>query len=132
MSAALHRRLLLLETAGQVDNVPRLVLVWSAFIGGVACSFERSHLMAGLLPFVVRNPRVLNVFERVNQTLIIVGLAALGYAGWQLADLTRDQTLPALDVSAGTVYLALPFACAITIVVHLAQLFSAAPAAAKE
>ncbi|MNY77521.1 hypothetical protein D3C86_2174530 [compost metagenome] len=56
-----------------------------------------------------------------------MGLAALGYAGWQLAELTMDQTLPALDVSAGTVYLALPFACAITVVVHLAQLFSPAP-----
>jgi TRAP-type C4-dicarboxylate transport system permease small subunit len=88
--------------------------------------------MAGLLPFVVRNPRILNAFERINQALIIVGLAALGYAGWQLAELTMDQTLPALDVSAGTVYLALPFACAITIVVHLAQLFSSAPAAAKD
>ncbi|WP_334160467.1 TRAP transporter small permease [Achromobacter insolitus] len=114
------------------EELPRLVLVWSAFIGGVTCSYERSHLMAGLLPFVVRNPRVLNAVERVNQAFIIVGLAALGYAGWQLAELTMDQTLPALDVSAGTVYLALPFACAITIVVHLAQLFSPAPAAVKD
>ncbi|MOA39620.1 Tripartite ATP-independent periplasmic transporter, DctQ component [compost metagenome] len=88
--------------------------------------------MAGLLPFMVRSPRVLNVVERVNQVLIIVGLAALGYAGWQLAELTGDQTLPALDVSAGTVYLALPFACAITIVVHLAQLLAPTPAMAKE
>lgn len=114
------------------EELPRLVLVWSAFIGGVACSHDRSHLMAGLLPFFVRSPRVLNAVERVNQALIIVGLAALGYAGWQLADLTMDQTLPALDVSAGTVYLALPFACAITIVVHLTQLFSPAPAVAKD
>lgn len=30
MSAALHRRLLALETAGQVDNGPRLVLVCRA------------------------------------------------------------------------------------------------------
>ena len=30
MSAALHRRLLVLETAGQGDNVPRLVLVCRA------------------------------------------------------------------------------------------------------
>ncbi|EJO27507.1 TRAP dicarboxylate transporter subunit DctQ [Achromobacter marplatensis] len=75
---------------------------------------------------------MLNAFERINQVLVIVGLVALGYAGWQLAELTMDQTLPALDVSAGTVYLALPFACAVTVVVHLAQLFSPAPAAAKE
>lgn len=114
------------------EELPRLVLVWSAFIGGVACSYERSHLMAGLLPFVVRSPRVLKAFERLNQLLVIVGLAALGYAGWQLAELTGDQTLPALDVSAGTVYLALPFACAVTIVVHLAQLFAPTPATAKE
>ncbi|MGE8686105.1 MAG: TRAP transporter small permease [Achromobacter sp.] len=109
------------------EELPRLVLVWSAFIGGVTCSFERSHLMAGLLPFMVRNPRILAAFERLNQALIIVGLAALGYAGWQLAELTMDQTLPALEVSAGAVYLALPFACAITVIVHLAQLFSPAP-----
>ncbi|OZI36698.1 TRAP transporter permease DctQ [Bordetella genomosp. 1] len=112
------------------EELPRLVLVWSAFIGGVVCSFERSHLMAGLLPFIVRNERVLAFFERLNHVLIIVGLLALGYAGWQLAELTMDQTLPALDVSAGTVYLALPFACAVTAVVHLAQLF--APTAAKD
>ncbi|AKQ55614.1 TRAP transporter small permease [Bordetella hinzii] len=110
------------------EELPRLVLVWSAFIGGVTCSFERSHLMAGLLPFVVRSPRVLNFFERLNQVFVIVGLIVLGYAGWELADLTMDQTLPALDVSAGAVYLALPFACAITVVVHLAQLFEPAPA----
>ncbi|QII85284.1 TRAP transporter small permease [Bordetella hinzii] len=109
------------------EELPRLVLVWSAFIGGVTCSFERSHLMAGLLPFVVRSPRVLNFFERLNQVFVIVGLIVLGYAGWELADLTMDQTLPALDVSAGAVYLALPFACAITVVVHLAQLFEPAP-----
>ena len=81
----------------------------------------------------MRNPRALAICDRVNQALIIVGLAALGYAGWQLAELTMDQTLPALDVSAGTVYLALPVACAITIVVHLAQLFQPAdPVAAKD
>ncbi|KOF51901.1 C4-dicarboxylate ABC transporter [Achromobacter sp. DMS1] len=120
------------STPHWAEELPRLVLVWSAFIGGVVCSFDRSHLMAGLLPFMVHSPRVLGAVERLNQVLIIAGLAALGYAGWQLADLTMDQTLPALDVSAGTVYLALPVACAITIVVHLAQLFSPAPAAPIE
>ena len=112
------------------EELPRLVLVWSAFIGGVVCSFERSHLMAGLLPFFVRNARVLTFVERANHVLIIIGLLALGYAGWQLAELTMDQTLPALDVSAGTVYLALPFACVLTAFVHVAQLFE--PSAAKD
>lgn len=126
-------RFVMHTTPHWAEELPRLVLVWAAFIGGVTCSHERTHLMAGLLPFVVRNPRALAICDRVNQALIIVGLAALGYAGWQLAELTMDQTLPALDVSAGTVYLALPVACAITIVVHLAQLFQPAdPVAAKD
>ena len=38
MSAALHRRLLVLETAGQADNVPRLVLVCRAGREGDALS----------------------------------------------------------------------------------------------
>ena len=66
----------------------------------------------------------------LNYPYLFEQIDALGYAGWQLAELTMDQTLPALDVSAGTVYLALPFACAITVVVHLAQLFSPVPATA--
>ena len=114
------------------EELPRLVLVWAAFVGGITCSHERTHLMAGLLPFFVRSPRALAGIERLNQVLIIAGLAVLGYAGWQLAQLTMDQTLPALDVSAGTVYLALPVACAAAVLVHLAQLFAAAPAAPKE
>ncbi|WP_459614294.1 TRAP transporter small permease [Bordetella sp. 2513F-2] len=130
ISYVVYARFVLHATPHWAEELPRLVLVWSAFIGGVTCSFERSHLMAGLLPFMVRKPRVLAAIERLNQALIIVGLAVLGYAGWQLAELTKDQTLPALDVSAGTVYLALPFACAITVVVHLAQLFS--PSVAKD
>src|SRR3546814_20392646 len=88
--------------------------------------------MAGLLPFFVRSPRALACIERLNQLLIIVGLAVLGSAGWQLAQLTMDQTLPALDVSAGPVYLTLPVALAAAGLVHLAQLFAASPAAPKE
>ncbi|MBV7486153.1 TRAP transporter small permease [Bordetella sp. BOR01] len=120
------------DTPHWAEELPRLVLVWAAFVGGITCSHERSHLMAGLLPFFVRSPRILARVERLNQVLIIVGLAVLGYAGWQLAQLTMDQTLPALDVSAGTVYLALPVACAAAVLVHLAQLFAAPAAASKE
>ena len=120
------------DTPHWAEELPRLVLVWAAFVGGITCSHERSHLMAGLLPFFVRGPRALACIERLNQLLIIVGLAVLGYAGWQLAQLTMDQTLPAIDVSAGVVYLALPVACAAAVLVHLAQLLAAAPAAPKE
>jgi len=98
------------------------MLVWAAFIGGVASSRDRSHLMAGLLPFMTRSTRVHAAVDRFNQVLMVAGLVALGWGGWKLALLTMDQMLPAINVSAGVVYLALPVACAMTVVVHVAQL----------
>ncbi|OZI22483.1 TRAP transporter permease DctQ [Bordetella genomosp. 7] len=120
------------ETPHWAEELPRLVLVWAAFIGGVTCSHERTHLLAGLLPFFVRNRRTLDFVERLNQLLIIIGLGVLGYAGWQLAQLTIDQTLPALNVSAGMVYMALPVACAAAVLVHVSQLLAARDAASKD
>lgn len=109
------------------EELPRFVMVWAAFVGGVVCSYDRSHLMAGLLPFVIRNARVLRAVEQLNHVLICVGMGALGWAGWQLSLLTMDQMLPAVDISAGLVYLALPVGSALAIVVHLAQLLEQAP-----
>lgn len=123
------QRFVLHDTPRWAEELPRLVLVWAAFIGGVACSRERGHLMAGLLPYLVRNRRVLAVIDRVNQALIVAGLLVLGWAGWQLARMTMDQMLPAIDISAGVVYLALPVACVLTALVHLAQMFEPWPPA---
>jgi TRAP-type C4-dicarboxylate transport system permease small subunit len=121
------QRFVIEATPQWAEELPRLVLVWSAFVGGVVCSRDGSHLSAGILPYLVRNVRLRLWIGRLNHVLMIVGLAALGYAGWLLAQLTMDQMLPALDVSAGVVYLALPVACAATIVVHLAQLLEPFP-----
>lgn len=112
------------NTPHWAEELPRLVLVWSAFIGGVVCTHDRSHLLAGLLPFFVRNPRILRGLDNLNHVLMIAALCLLGWAGWQLAQLTMDQTLPAINVSAGVVYLALPVACALTVLVHLCQLLA--------
>lgn len=115
------------DTPRWAEELPRLVLVWSVFIGGVVCSRNRSHLMAGLLPFLVRKPQVLAAVDRINHVLIVAGLATLGWAGWQLAQITMDQMLPAIDISAGVVYMALPVASALTALVHVAQIFEPWP-----
>lgn len=108
------------------EELPRFVMVWAAFVGGVVCSYDRSHLMAGLLPFFIRSSKTLRMFERLNHVLICAGMAVLGWAGWELALMTMDQMLPAVDISAGLVYLALPVGSALTIVVHVAQFFEPA------
>jgi len=132
VTVVVFQRFVTHDTPRWAEELPRLVLVWSAFIGGVACSRDRSHLMAGLLPFIVKNQRVLAAVDRINHVLTVVGLGALGWAGWQLAQMTMGQMLPAIEVSAGVVYLALPVACALTAVVHIAQCFEPWPPAHAE
>ena len=88
--------------------------------------------MAGLLPFMVKSPRTLAAVDRLNHVLTTLGLVILGWAGWNLAQMTMGQLLPATEVSAGVVYLALPVACAITAVVHIAQFFEPWPPAHVE
>lgn len=122
-------RFVMSTTPHWAEELPRLVLVWAAFVGGVVCGFDRSHLVAGMLPYLVRSKRVLRAVDRFNQVVIIVGLSVLGYAGWSLAQITMGQTLPALGISAGMVYLALPVGCAAAVIVHLAQLFEPSDAA---
>ena len=121
-----YERFLHGSTPHWAEELPRMVMVWATFLGGVVCSFDRSHLMAGMLPFVVHNRRVLKAVERLNHLLIGCGMAALGWAGWELSLITMDQLLPAMPVSAGMVYLALPVGCALTVLVHLAQMFEPA------
>lgn len=123
VSIVVFQRFVLGTTPAWAEELPRLILVWATFIGAVTCSRDRTHLMAGLLPYIVDNLRARRIMDRITHGCIVVGLAVLGWAGWQLARLTMDQMLPAIDVSAGVVYLALPVACALTVLVHLAQLF---------
>lgn len=129
VTVVVFQRFVTNNTPPWAEELPRLVLVWATFIGGVVCSRDRTHLMAGLLPYIVKSPRVLEAVDRINHVLIVVGLSVLGWAGWQLAQLTMGQMQPAIDVSAGVVYLALPVACGLTVVVHIAQLFEPWPPA---
>ena len=127
VTIVVFQRFITHTTPRWAEELPRLVLVWCAFIGAVACSRDRSHLMAGLLPFMVKSPRILAAVDRINHALTTIGLIILGWAGWYLAQMTMGQMLPATEVSAGVVYLALPVACALTAVVHIAQFFEPWP-----
>jgi TRAP-type C4-dicarboxylate transport system permease small subunit len=127
VTIVVFQRFITHTTPRWAEELPRLVLVWCAFIGAVACSRDRSHLMAGLLPFMVKSPRILAAVDRINHALTTIGLIILGWAGWHLAQMTMDQMLPATEVSAGVGSLALPVACAITAVVHIAQFFEPWP-----
>lgn len=112
------------QTPRWAEELPRLILVWCTFLGGVICAYDRTHLVTGILPHFVKNPSIKFWVDRVNLVLIILTLGLVGYGGWTLSMITMGQSLTAINVSAGVVYLALPVSCLLTIIVHLHQLFA--------
>ena len=104
------------------EELPRLVLVWSALIGTVVCSQRGSHLNAGLLPLLVRKPSYRRRIGRVSDLLLLLLFCVLGKAGWDLSMITMSQTTTALQLPAGILYLAVPVCCTALALVHLGLL----------
>lgn len=124
ISYVVFKRLVWHETPYWAEELPRLLLVWTAFIGGVVCSHHQTHLSAGLLSAVVRHRGARALIRRIARVGVIAGLILLGFAGWNLAQMTMGQLLPALGVPAGWVYMALPVACVAMVVVELNFVFN--------
>lgn len=104
------------------EELPRLVLVWSAFIGTVVCSYRRSQLSAGILPLLVRNANYRAIIDRVNNLVLIGLFIVLGKAGWDLTQMTMDQTTTALQIPAAVLYFSVAVGCAGLTLIHLGLL----------
>lgn len=104
------------------EELPRLVLVWSAFVGAVVCSHRRTQLSAGLLPLLVHSRRHRDYIDRFTNFVLIGVFILLAKAGWDLALITMDQTTTALQIPAAVLYFSVPVGCAALIFIHLGQL----------
>ncbi|MGQ7249196.1 TRAP transporter small permease [Halomonas sp. V046] len=93
------------------EELPQLILVWTALLAAVACTHKRSHLNAGLMPLLVASATARRVITRVTDLVLLVMLIILAKAGWDLAWLTMSQTTTALQLPAGLVYLSVPVSC---------------------
>ncbi len=113
-------RWLLSATPGWAEEVPRLLLVWTTFIGMVSGFARGTHFRAGLLPFLVKSPDLQLLIRRLTGLCSILFLVVLGYAGWQLTRLTWSNGTTALDLPVGLFYLVLPVSALPAILVLLA------------
>jgi TRAP-type C4-dicarboxylate transport system permease small subunit len=104
------------------EELPRLVLVWSALLGAVVCSHGRTHLTAGITPLLVRSAAHRVHVERFNNLLLVALFCVLAKAGWDLSLITMGQTTTALQMPAGILYLAVPVCCVAMALVHLGLL----------
>lgn len=107
------------------EELPRLVLVWTAFVGAVVCSQQGTHLTAGILPLLVRHATHRRYVYRFNNLLLVVLFVLLAKAGWDLTQLTMGQTTTALQIPAGILYLSVPVGCIALALVHLGLLLQA-------
>lgn len=104
------------------EELPRLVLVWSAFIGAVVCSHRRAQLTAGILPLLISNVNYRNYVDRFNNLVLLVLFGLLAKAGWDLTELTMGQNTTALQIPAAVLYLSVPVGCAALALIHLGLL----------
>lgn len=111
------------------EELPQLVLVWTTLLAAVSCTRNRSHLSAGLLPLLVRSPKIQRITGRITDAIILIMLLLLAKAGMDLTSITMRQTTTALQIPAGIVYLSVPLCCTAMALVQLEHLLTPAPAA---
>jgi TRAP-type transport system small permease protein len=100
------QRYLLGRTPYWSEELPRLLLIWMAFLGAVAAAVRGGHLSAGLLPLLVRDERVLRLLALVRLTLTALFSIVMIKASFDLALLTSGQLTAALQISASWAYAA--------------------------
>ena len=100
------QRYLLGRTPYWSEELPRLLLIWMAFLGAVAAAVHGGHLSAGLLPLLVRGERVLWVFAVLRLAMTALFSIVMIKASFDLALLTSGQLTAALQISASWAYAA--------------------------
>jgi TRAP-type C4-dicarboxylate transport system permease small subunit len=102
------------------EELPRLCLVWMAYLAGAVALGENGHLRPGVpLPFA-EGGTAARLVELANNIAILLFLAIVGWAGLKLSQLTIEQLTPALGVPAAAFYFALPvtYVLGIVFMVH--------------
>ena len=119
-------RYLLGDQASWTEELARLLMVWLALLGAALVCREDRHLG---MDVVVRSwTEDAQRIARLFVTLLVLGFAAfvMAWGGWQLVSqrFASGQTLPALGVSRGWFYLALPFSGVLTVLFMLETLLT--------
>jgi TRAP-type transport system small permease protein len=98
------QRYLLGRTPYWSEELPRLLLIWMAFLGAIAAAVQGGHLSAGLLPLLVRGERARQRFAVLRLTLTALFSIVMLKASFDLALLTSGQLTAALQISASWAY----------------------------
>jgi len=99
-------------STGKTEEIPALLLIWVALIGGSLAVGERAHLgIDALVRLFPRTCRLVND-QFIHVCMVAFSAVALLWGGGKLAYFTfvTKQVTPALGLPMGYVYLAIPLA----------------------
>ncbi|HVL73107.1 MAG TPA: TRAP transporter small permease subunit [Beijerinckiaceae bacterium] len=123
------QRYLLGRTPYWAEELPRLLLVWTAFLGAIAAAARGGHLSAGILPLIVRGEAPLRAISRVRLVAALVVCGVMAKAAYDLSILTAGQLTAAMQISASWSYAAAAVGFGGLGLVFLARTLSARPEA---
>ncbi|CAD7036461.1 TRAP transporter small permease [Pseudorhizobium endolithicum] len=101
------------------EEIPRLLLVWVTFIGGISAFIRRTHLSAGLTDLLVKPGRLRTALTMLAAVCSAFFLIVLLWTGWKLTALTWSHETTALSWPVGLTYLALPVSAALSLIAIL-------------
>lgn len=115
-------RYLFHKTPYWAEEFPRLLLIWVTFLGVAAATARNSHLSAGVMPLIVRDPGLQRWIARLARLCSIGFLIVVGWTGWRLTQSTWASLTPALQIPMAITYLALPVSAVLAVLAGLARL----------
>lgn len=101
------------------EELSRFLLIWLGLLGAAYAYRRRMHLALDLLVLKLQDRQRVSLNVLIHSLIALFSVSVLVYGGIQLVYLTwiLDQYSPALDISMGIVYLALPIS-GVTITIY--------------
>lgn len=96
------------------DEMAQYLLVWTGFVGWMIAARKRAHIRIDI--FINRLPRILRLSMEILIQLAMITFAVLLLRyGWPLVGRNWDVEWVSLPLSAGLLYLPIPFAALVMI-----------------
>lgn len=97
------------------EEITRFMLIWLVFLAAAALVYRQDHISLDLLPNALP-PKLRALMLALINSLIFLVVAVLTQQSWNLLESRSGTRSPALDLSLGWVYLAIPVGAALMLI----------------
>jgi TRAP-type C4-dicarboxylate transport system permease small subunit len=112
------------RTPPWTEELPRILMIWSVFIGMIWTTSRNANLRAGLLALWARG-RVEASMRCLAEALVLVFCVLLAVTAAEMVDIVWYSTTPALEMTAAIFYLPLAVGGAMTALVQVPRVLGA-------